>query len=78
VRLRSLKRRRRQLVDRLGTAQEAGQRSISEAPGDYYTMALLRHNIETTEADIEWLNQLIAFARTEQEAQVPRPLGGTK
>jgi len=78
ARLRTLKRRRNQLVARLRTGQAALHRSISEGQDDHYTAALLRHNIGTTEADIEWLDQLIAFARTEQEREVPRPLtGGT-
>ena len=76
ARLRTLKRRRNQLVGRLQTAQAALQRSIAEGQDDHYTAALLRHNIGTTEADIDWLDQLIAYARTEQETEVPRPLTG--
>jgi DNA-binding PadR family transcriptional regulator len=76
ARLRTLKRRRRQLVDRLGTAQEAMHRSISEGQDGHYAAALLRHNVQATEADIEWLDQLIAFARTEQDTEVPRTLRG--
>lgn len=76
ARLRTLKRRRNQLVARLKLAQAALQRSVAEGPDDHYTAALLRHNIETTEADINWLDQLIAFARTEQDTEVPRPLAG--
>lgn len=79
ARLRTLKRRRNQLTGRLKTAQAALQRSMAEGQIDHYTAALLRHNIGTTEADIDWLDQLIAFARTEQETEVPRTLtGGTK
>ena len=76
ARLRTLKRRRNHLVSRLRTAQAALQQSIAENQDDHYTAALLRHNIETTEADIDWLGQLIAYARTEQEAEVPRTLTG--
>jgi DNA-binding PadR family transcriptional regulator len=76
ARLRTLKRRRRQLVERLRSSQGAIQRSISEGHDDHYTTALLRHNITTTEADIEWLDQLIGFARTEQITTVPRTLRG--
>ncbi len=76
ARLRTLKRRRNHLVGRLKTAQAALQRSLTESQVDHYTAALLRHNIGTTEADIDWLNQLIAYARTEQEAEVPRTLIG--
>ncbi len=74
ARLRSLKRRRQHLVSRLRTAQTALQ--TSEAPLDHYTAALLQHNVGTTESDIAWLDQLIAYARTEQEVEVPRTLTG--
>jgi DNA-binding PadR family transcriptional regulator len=74
ARLRTLKRRRNQMTARLKTAQAALQRAMTDGQIDHYTAALLRHNIGTTEADIEWLDQLIAFARTEQEAEIPRPL----
>jgi DNA-binding PadR family transcriptional regulator len=76
ARLRALKRRRRQLGERLRTNQDAIQRSVSEGRDDHYTIALLRHNVTTTEADIEWLDRLIAFARTEQTATVPKTLRG--
>ncbi len=76
ARLRTLKRRRQQLVGRLQTAQAALQRSVAEGQDDHYTAALLRHNIGTTEADIDWLGQLIAYARTEQAEEIPRPLNG--
>ena len=78
ARLRSLKRRRSHLVSRLKTAQAALQRSSEEGPVDHYTAALLQHNIGTTESDIGWLDQLIAYARTEQEVEVPRTLTGGK
>ncbi|MCP4308059.1 MAG: helix-turn-helix transcriptional regulator [bacterium] len=76
ARLRSLKRRRNHLVSRLRTAQTALQHS--EGPIDHYTAALLQHNIGTTESDIGWLDHLIAYARTEQEVEVPRTLTGGK
>ncbi len=76
ARLRSLKRRRNHLVSRLRTAQTALQYSTTEGPVDHYTAALLQHNIGTTESDIAWLDQLIAYARTEQEVEVPRTLTG--
>ena len=75
-RLRSLKQRRSYLVGRLKTAQRAQQRATADGPVDHYTAALLQHNIGTTESDIGWLDQLIAFARTEQETEVPRTLTG--
>jgi DNA-binding PadR family transcriptional regulator len=79
ARLRTLKRRRRELVSRLRTAQEAVQRSTADGNDDPYAAALRRHNVHTTETEIEWLDQLIAFARTEQAHEVPRTLrGGNK
>lgn len=78
ARLRSLKRRRNHLVSRLKTAQTALQHSSAEGPIDHYTAALLQHNIGTTESDIGWLDHLIAYARTEQEVEVPRTLTGGK
>ena len=78
ARLRSLKRRRNHLLGRLRTAQSALQRANAEGPIDHYTAALLQHNIGTTESDIAWLGQLIAYARTEQEVEVPRTLTGGK
>ena len=76
ARLRSLKRRRAHLVSRLQSAQGALEQSMADGPLDHYTAALLRHNIGTTQSDIGWLDQLIAFARTEQVAEVPRTLSG--
>lgn len=78
ARLRSLKRRRNYLVGRLKSAQSAFQHELADGPVDHYTAALLQHNIETTEADIGWLDQLIAYARTEQVTEVPRTLTGGK
>ncbi len=78
ARLRSLKRRRSHLVIRLKNAQGALQHTKAEGPIDHYTAALLQHNIGTTESDIAWLDQLIAYARTEQVAEVPRTLTGGK
>ena len=76
ARLRSLKRRRNQVVARLKKAQTALQHAQTEGPVDYYTEALLRHNIRTAEADVGWLDQLIAYARTEQVPEEPRTLIG--
>ncbi len=78
ARLRTLKRRRNHLVTRLRTAQTALQREMTSGPVDYYTTALLQHNIATTESGISWLDRLIAYARTEQSAEVPRTLTGGK
>lgn len=74
TRLRSLKRRRNHLVARLRTAQNALDNVKADGPIDHYTTALLHHNVAITESDIAWLDQLIAYARTEQERESPRPL----
>ena len=74
ARLRTLKRRRTHLVGRLRNAQAAIDQSMADEPVDHYAAALLQHNIEITESDIAWLDRLIAYARTEQVAEVPRPL----
>jgi DNA-binding PadR family transcriptional regulator len=76
ARLRSLKRRRNHLVNRLKTAQNALQSTQAEGPVDHYTAALLQHNVGTTESDIAWLDRLIAYARTEQATETPRSLSG--
>jgi DNA-binding PadR family transcriptional regulator len=78
ARLRSLKQRRNHLVERLRNAQQAQESAAAEGPVDHYTAALLQHNIGKTEADIGWLDQLIAYARTEQKAEIPRTLTGGK
>lgn len=78
ARLRSLKQRRNHLVGRLRNAQRALENASEQGPVDHYTAALLQHNIGTTESDIGWLDQLIAYARTEQATQVPRTLTGGK
>jgi hypothetical protein len=76
ARLRLLKRRRTHVVARLKSAQTALQQAQTEGPIDHYTAALLRHNIRNAEADVAWLDQLIAFARTEQTPEEPRTLTG--
>jgi DNA-binding PadR family transcriptional regulator len=78
ARQRSLKRQRNHLVTRLKNAQGAIRAAKAEAPIDHYTAALLQHNIATTESDIAWLDQLIAYSRTEQVEEVPRTLTGGK
>lgn len=78
ARLRSLKQRRNHLVSRLSNAQRALENATSQGTMDHYTAALLQHNIGTTELDIGWLDQLIAYARTEQTTEAPRTLTGGK
>lgn len=78
ARLRSLKRRRSQVVTRLRAAQQARREAAMHESLDHYTAELLKHNVETAEAGIGWLDQLIAYARSEQETETPRKLtGGT-
>ena len=61
-RVRSLERRRRQLVDRMGEAERALRKAtINNA--DRYTLALMRRTVISTQADIEWLDELIAAER---------------
>lgn len=74
TRLRILKQRRKQLAGQLETARSALQDSIREGKDDHYKSSLLWHNSQAIETEIEWVDQLIAFARTEQETVVPRSL----
>lgn len=62
LRIRSLERRRNQLVERMGEAQRAlGKATRRES--DRYTLALMRRTVITTQADIAWLDELIAAER---------------
>ncbi len=63
-RLGILRRRRSQLVGTLGNASET-LRHARSSDTDPYTVALVRHNVETIESDIAWLDELIAMARTD-------------
>ena len=74
TRLRILKQRRKQLAKQLAPARDALQGSIREGKDDHYTSSLLWHNSQTIETEIEWVDQLIAYARTEQEIVAPRSL----
>ena len=62
LRVRSLERRRRQLVDRMGEADRA-LRKATNNNADRYTLALMRRTVISTQADIEWLDELIAAER---------------
>ncbi len=85
IRLRLLERRRAYLEDKL-----ADLRQSMRAEGDRidpYTRSLMRHGLEATAADIEWLDELIAAERRQLEAegagavtreQTPRRIGRTK
>lgn len=63
-RLEILRRRRSKL---LPLRAETGKvlRRAEATTTDPYTLALVRHNVARIEADIQWLDELIALARTE-------------
>jgi DNA-binding PadR family transcriptional regulator len=63
TRLRLLERRKAYLEDKLAE----GRRSLSRANRsrfDTYTLSLMRHGMDITEADIAWLDELIAAERS--------------
>jgi DNA-binding PadR family transcriptional regulator len=71
ARIRLLERRKAYLQDRL----EEGVQSLEHAENrraDTYTLSLMRHGIEVTERDIEWLDGLIAAERGDAP-QRPEP-----
>jgi len=62
ARVRLLERRKAYLEDKL----EEGRRSLKRANrgvADTYTLSLMRHGVETTEHDIQWLETMIAAER---------------
>lgn len=63
TRIRLLERRRAELVQRLGDSRSSLERA--EADGtDGYVVALIRHGVERTAADVTWLDELIAAERS--------------
>jgi DNA-binding PadR family transcriptional regulator len=78
LRIRSLERRRRQLVERIGDAQRTLQRAAT-GEADRYTLALMRRTVITTQADIAWLDELIAAERSAANSQdtATGTMGGT-
>lgn len=56
ARLRLLERRRAHLVEQLAQSRAA----MRDHSGDNYTSSLIQHTTESTEADISWLDRLIA------------------
>jgi len=62
-RLGILKRRRSQLVARLAESRNALRRAATTG-SDAYTLALVRHNVRSVEADVSWMDELITLART--------------
>jgi DNA-binding PadR family transcriptional regulator len=72
VRIRLLERRKAYLHDRL----EEGAQSLASAKkrrADTYTLSLMRHGIEVTERDIEWLDELIATERGSEPEPAQEP-----
>lgn len=70
IRLRLLQRRREYLQDKLADLRET-MRSDEERI-DSYTLSLMRHGLEATAADIEWLDELIAAERRAVQEAPPR------
>lgn len=62
TRIRLLERRRAELVQRLGDSRASLERAYAEGT-DGYVVALIRHGVERTEADVAWLDHLIAAER---------------
>lgn len=63
MRIKLLERRKAYLEDKL----DEGRRSLGRARvtrADTYTMSLVRHGVDTTAADIAWLDELIVAERT--------------
>jgi hypothetical protein len=76
LRIRSLERRRRQLVDRMGDSQRTLTKATTNA-ADRYTLALMRRTVLSTQADIAWLDELISGERGAAPSQDTTTTGGT-
>lgn len=63
TRIRLLERRRADLVQRLDDSRTSLDTARAEGT-DGYVVALIRHGVERTEADVTWLDELIAAERT--------------
>jgi DNA-binding PadR family transcriptional regulator len=80
LRLATLERRRRELITELGTARRTLREATARRNGvDRYAKALMERTVRSTQADIAWLDQLIA---EERGSAPPAPehrqlLGGT-
>lgn len=75
ARIRILEGRRSRLEERLDGVRTALARSRERL--DSYTLELQRHQAESVEREVGWLNQLIASERTSQELPTSRPPQGT-
>ena len=78
LRIQTLQRRRRQLVRRLADATSSLRDATARRDQlDRYTRSLMERSLRTTQADIAWLDELIALERSGQpESQEPISLGG--
>ena len=63
TRIRLLDRRRAELVQRLEHSRTSLEAAHAEGT-DGYVVALIRHGVDRTEADVTWLDELIAAERT--------------
>lgn len=63
TRIRLLERRRAELVQRLGDSRTSLERAEVDGT-DGYVVALIRHGVERTAADVTWLDELIAAERS--------------
>jgi len=65
MRVKTLERRRRRLVEHLGESNRNLRQATSRGHDqiDRYTRALMERSVQSTEADIAWLDELIAAER---------------
>lgn len=63
TRIRLLERRRAELVQRLGDSRTSLERAETDGT-DGYVLALIRHGVQRTAADVTWLDELIAAERS--------------
>ncbi len=65
MRVKTLERRRRRLVEHLGESTRSLRQATTRGREqiDRYTRALMERSVQSTEADIAWLDELIAAER---------------
>lgn len=63
MRIRLLERRKLFLEDKLDFGRASLRRADRGGRADSYTLALMRHGLDTTERDIAWLDELIVTER---------------
>lgn len=62
VRIRVLERRRAYLEEKLSEGRASLKRARGSRP-DYYTLSLMRHGMDVCQADLHWIDELIAAER---------------